>query len=383
MIGRSVSLLLFSTLAIVGVAACGTPTGDPPSTDGDEASTSDGGEVESGTSESETDGSTGTDTAIDTDTGTDSTGTDTAETPLLPDGRGNYVVSMFGGASTTTRWSIVRTLVLSPVDATHGTVGSESWAWHQDTFTGDAHVNKVETGYTTAGGPYVGAIKTPLGFQPGSPGTPLQGEYVLDESLLTITWQSGKWDSWELSTPLSHPTTMITLVDSNYEARHGWGFGSRAPLDTGATMSEVLATPNLSFQHLWGNRYDAPDHENLSYFPLSNYLQCSPVAIMVDEPAPLVCDRWHSYVAGDPSVDGRRNFWNQQLGEVGCAEAGHPCPDPSCNQTTIGELGGHTLAMLQVLDDDGVFRGWVATEASLHGHYSGGALVAASYWLEP
>ena len=48
MIGRSVSLLLFSTLAIVGVAACGTPTGDPPSTDGDEASTSAGHSDEGG-----------------------------------------------------------------------------------------------------------------------------------------------------------------------------------------------------------------------------------------------------------------------------------------------------------------------------------------------
>jgi hypothetical protein len=325
------------------------------------------------------------DTHADTDSGIDTDTSETGLVDLLPDGRGNFVVSMFGGASTTSRWSILRTLALNPTDATRGLVESESWAWYQDRFSGDALVNKVETGYTTAGGPYTGTVKTPLGFEPGASGTALHGVYTLDEgALLTITWESGKWDTWSFSTPTSYPITLITLVASSYNALYGWGFGSRAPLDgPGASMSEIRTAGDLTFQDLWGNNYGVTDYENSTHFPLGSYLSCSDVAIMVEEVQPLVCDRWHSYVAGDAIVDGRRNFWNHQLGSVGCYEDGHPCPDATCDQTTIGYLGGHTVAMFQVLDDDGVFRGWVGTEASLHGRYTGGAIVAASYWMQP
>ncbi|NUQ00059.1 MAG: hypothetical protein HUU35_09430, partial [Armatimonadetes bacterium] len=306
-------------------------------------------------------------------------------TAWLPDGRGFYVLSMMGGGSDTTRWSILRTLELTAVDPTQGTVQSESWAWYQDRFTGDATDTKVETGYTTAGGPYTGTIKTPLDFQPGNPGTALTGTYLRGEDgSLTITWSSGKWDRWTLSTPVDYPVTMLTLHSSSYEARHAWGFGSRSPIDMeGASMEQIRAAGDLTFADLWGNNYDADDYQNDTHFPLPSYLACSSQAIMVEEPQELVCDRWHSYVAGDPTVDGRRNYWNHQLGQVGCYESGHTCPDATCDQTTISELGGHTLAMFQVLDDDGVFRGFVATEASLHGRYTGGAIVAASYWMQP
>lgn len=138
-------------------------------------------------------GDSGSDSATPSDTGADSavpdTDTDTGAPPdLLPDGRGYYVVSMFGGTSSTTRWSILRTLALTANDATQGAVESDSWAWYQDRFTGDASVNKVETGYTTAGGPYDGVVRTPLGFAPGSAGTALHGVYALGgDGPLTIT----------------------------------------------------------------------------------------------------------------------------------------------------------------------------------------------------
>ncbi|MCB9794598.1 MAG: hypothetical protein H6741_17920 [Alphaproteobacteria bacterium] len=303
----------------------------------------------------------------------------------LPGGRAYYVLSMFGGESTTSRWSILRTLELSPEDETHGAVLSESWAWYQSRFTGDASTNKVPTGFTTAGGPYTGVVRTPLGFEPGSPGTTLRGSYTLEgEARLSITWESGKQDSWAISEPLDYPVSMLTLESSDYAALHAWGFGSTTPISgEGASVEQLRAAGDLSFQDLWGNAYDAADYQNRTYFSMSRYLGCSEQAMMIEEPQDLACDRWHSYVAGDPALVGRRSYWNHQLGEVGCYEADHACPDASCEQWTIGEGGGHTLAMLQVLDDDGVFRGWVAAEASLHGRYTGGALVGASYWMQP
>jgi hypothetical protein len=309
---------------------------------------------------------------------------DTSVTPW-PDGRPNYVVAMFGGDSTTSRWSIIRNLAFSIGCGGAGSVSSVSWAWSQASFSGDASDNKVATGYTTAGGTYTGTVRTPRGFQPGSAGTALHGSYDFDETgNLVITWSSGKNETWRLSRPKPYPYTMITCIGSNYNVRRAWGFGSQAPLDNvGASVAEIRATGNLTFQDQWYNAYDTADAQSLTYLALANTMICSANAIMGQEPQPLVCDRWHTYIAGNPQQDGRKNFWNHQLGSVGCYEAGHPCPDSTCDQYVIGWGGGHTVAMFQVLDDDGVFRGFVAAEASLHGRYTGGAIVGASYWMQP
>ncbi|TNF33656.1 MAG: hypothetical protein EP329_08105 [Deltaproteobacteria bacterium] len=318
----------------------------------------------------------------------DTTPTDTATadtTPAgtpLPGGRPSYVVGMFGGYTTTSRWSILRTLAFS----TDGAVAAVSWVWHQDTFTGNAATHKVATGYTTAGGDYTGVVRTPKGFQPGAAGTPLHGTFAYDaDGNLLITWSSGKTETWRFSTPTPHPYRMITCIGSSYGVRRAYGFGSQAPLTgVGATMAQIRAAGNLTVQNSWINAYDTADHQNLTYFAMSAYTVVNPNAMKTTESStPNVCDRWHTYVAGHPASDGRKNYWNHQLGVVGCAEADTPCPTNACTQTTIGVGGGHTLAMLQVLDDDGVFRGWVAAEASLHGRFTGGAVVGVSYWLQP
>ena len=148
-------------------------------------------------------------------------------------------------------------------------------------------------------------------------------------------------------------------------------------------MAQIRAAGNLTFQDSWVNAYDTADARNQTYFNMAAYSVVNESAMMTAESQPSICDRWHTYVAGKPAQDGRKNLWNHQLGTVGCHEAGTPCPTSSCAQTTIGAGGGHTLAMFQVLDDDGVFRGWVAAEASLHGRFTGGAVVGSSYWIQP
>ncbi|MEZ4336449.1 MAG: hypothetical protein R3B82_07470 [Sandaracinaceae bacterium] len=300
----------------------------------------------------------------------------------LPGGRPHFVVAMFGGPSTTERWVILRNLAF----ARDGTVTShESWIWKQDAFTGDSSTNKVDTGYTTAGGAYTGTVRTPVGFEPGASGTTLDGTFGFDAmGNVEITWSSGKTETWRSSHPTAYPVTMLTCIGSSYGVRRAYGFGSQAPLyGVGATLEQMRAAGNLRFQDLWGNAYGVADHRNETYFAMDGYDVVNPTAMMIGEASiPNVCDRWHSYVAGDPARDGRRSFWNQQLGVVGCHDAGTTCPTDACRQYTISRGGGHTIAMLQVLDDDGVFRGWVAAEASLHGRYTGGAVVSASYWLQ-
>lgn len=315
-----------------------------------------------------------------------------AHAVALPGGRPNYVVGMFGGATTTTRWSIIRNLAFS----TNGTVTSVSWVWAQNTFTGDATTNKIYTGYTTAGGQYNGVVKTPKGFQPGAAGTSLSGTFGYDgNGDLAITWSSGKTETWRMSTPKPYPYTMITCIGSNYSVRKAWGFGSQAALyGTGATIAQIKAAGDLSFKDEWYNAYNAADGQNTVALLISGHNICSSTAMMNNEPqAPCHPNRWHSYIAGNPTQDGRKTFWNQQRGLVTCSEDGAPCPTPNdtvgthaghpCTSQVLGYLGGHTYAFFQVLDDNGVFRGFVGAEASLHARATGNAIVGASYWMQP
>jgi hypothetical protein len=72
-----------------------------------------------------------------------------------------------------------------------------------------------------------------------------------------------------------------------------------------------------------------------------------------------------------PTRDGRKNYWNHQLGSVTVAEGGGSCISPG---------GGHTDALLQIIDDTGTFQGWVGAEASFNARTYGNAVVAAFYY---
>jgi hypothetical protein len=75
-------------------------------------------------------------------------------------------------------------------------------------------------------------------------------------------------------------------------------------------------------------------------------------------------DQWRSALVV-PSGLGRRAFWQHQVqgsdGDVG---------------TCFGSGGGHTVALLQALDDAGHFAGFVGAEASLNGRSLHNAVVA-------
>ncbi|MBI5381684.1 MAG: hypothetical protein HZA31_07275 [Opitutae bacterium] len=317
-----------------------------------------------------------------------------AATPL-PGGRPRYVTAMFGGDTTTSRWSIMRTLSFTAGSGSTGTVTAKSWAWYQATFTGDATVNKVATGYTTSGcTPSTGVVKTPLGYQPGQTGTTLNGTYTFNGSgQLVITWSSGKTDTWRFdnTSGLSYGSAiqMITCVGSNYSVRYAWGFGSQASLSSGATIAQIKAGGDLTFKNEVFSRYNDPDAFNSTGLVglASLYSQCNSnmMKITDGDASGINCNGcWRSYIAGNPTTDGRKVYWNQQQCVVACVDAGiNPCNEATCNFTTIGSLGGHTYAFMQVLDDNGVFRGFVGAEASLHTRAYGCAIVGASYWMQP
>jgi hypothetical protein len=85
---------------------------------------------------------------------------------------------------------------------------------------------------------------------------------------------------------------------------------------------------------------------------------------------------YHSYFAANAAVDGRKVYWNNQRGVVQQLEN----PNTTCISASGG---GHTNALLQAIDDNGQFVGFVGVEASLNQKKYGQAVVAAYAMLTP
>ncbi|MBX3738751.1 MAG: hypothetical protein KF715_18810 [Candidatus Didemnitutus sp.] len=299
----------------------------------------------------------------------------------LPGGRAYYVVTAMGGA-VSAKFVRIAQYTFTAGSGSTGTVTEQFKYWNQSTFTGDSNTNKVLTGYTTNGCTWNCTIKTPKGYQPGQAWSTLSGTYIIDvNGRCVITWTGGQYETWTISSPKSY-YSMFTIFNSNYDVQHAWGFGSNTGFSSGATIAQMKSGGTLTNYVYWQNSYGVPDSQNLNgWLDLTTYNICGTSNSMT-LPAPPgvpVCDNayWRSYFAGNPASDFRKTYWQHQLGSVACSDS------QGSSTTCISVGGGHTWAMLQVLDDSGVFRGFVGVEASLHAKATGNAVVATAYWVQP
>ncbi|MDP9239911.1 MAG: hypothetical protein M3O55_04630 [Actinomycetota bacterium] len=290
----------------------------------------------------------------------------------LPGGRANYVVVAIGGPA---NQMYVRLATYQ--FATNNTMTEKVWSWRQNSISGTAANMKRYSGYTTSGCLRVCAVRTPINFQPG--GTPITatGTWRMDAyGHLSIGWSWGAGETWRLDSRQAGFTSM-SIWSSNQAIVKGWGFGSNAAATSGATIGQAFAATRL-YGPLVQNVYGAnTQYLNLGFnFP--DYNRCSNSTCLQGK-AVVAADKrtwFNTYIAGNPQADGRKNFWNFQTGGVAQMEQ----PGTSCISTNGG---GHTAAMLQVIDDSGRFRGWVGVEASLVQMYWGRAIVSAFATVQP
>lgn len=293
----------------------------------------------------------------------------------LPGGRAYYVVSVMGGPTNNKFCRLARYTF-----NTAGTVTEQFYFWDQ-TFTGDAYTNKVSTGYTTNGCPHGPCtVKTPLGFQPGTSGTTLSGTYYLDvNGRVVITWTGGSVETWTVTNPAGKAYTKLTIFNSNYNLAHGYGFGSNSPFSSFATAAQMKAAGSLTNFVYWENKgYGSADSQNTTApFYLGTFSQCSNT-LTGPETATGPCDRYASYIAASGTGNLRKAYWNHQKGSVRCDDGGE--------QECISPQGGHTTALLQIIDDAGAFQGFVGAEASLHSlspACPGCAIIGSMFWTKP
>lgn len=298
----------------------------------------------------------------------------------LPGNKSNYVVVVMGG-SNYAKFVRIAQYTFTASSGSSGTVSSQFKFWDQ-IFTGDAMTNKVATGYTT--GNCIDnncVIKTPIGFQPGQAWNTIAGTYTFSSNgKVVINWTGGQQETWTVGSALSYGVVPLTIWSSNYNLQHGKAYGSNASFNTGATISQIKAGGDI-LGEVWENVYGGADINKTNlWWKNSEYQVCTSGTSMqgLENQSLPTCDhgRWHRYVAGNPTTDKRKNYYNHQLGDVTCAD------DLYTGGKCISPQAGHTAAMLQVLADDGSFKGWVSAEASLHDYVAYQAVVNIAWYMK-
>jgi hypothetical protein len=292
----------------------------------------------------------------------------------LPGGRRTYAIAMMDG----TPQSLAVRLATYEFSTT-GTVTEKYWAWKQNGISGKGNVSwtKPSSGYKTFGCRYACPVRTPVGFQKGAKPHVFTGRWSMESAtVLAIKWSPAyPVERWQLDA--SRPGIVGARLLSARGAAYGWGVGSNAPAAKGVSLSTVYAA-NWITGPFAENAY-TPTTRLLSVgWSAQDYTLC-PGGTCMQGRSMTAGDRstwYHSYFAANAAVDGRKVYWNNQRGVVQQLEN----PNSFCISASGG---GHTNALLQAIDDNGRFVGFVGVEASLNQKKYGQAVVAAYAMLTP
>ena len=294
----------------------------------------------------------------------------------LPGGKPNYVVSVIGGGLDQHHVRIAQYTFTAGSGST-GTVHETFWYWHQYNFTGGASTNKVQTGYSSRGtGCNNCPIRAPKGFQPGSNGKTLTGTYYKDTNgRIVITWTGGQRETWSVSTAVGY--VKLTLFNSNFNLRKGEAYGSTASFSKAASRDDIK---NLTLYQTLRSASNCPSGKcptaSNGYMtekvrvPLyfgsgpSPYVPCSGSPCLS-----LINSSWRSIFVV-PTGQGRRSYWQSQNHGV-----------DNYYGVCFSTGGGHTWALLQIIDDNGKFIGFVGAEASLASKYADANAVVSQMTL--
>ncbi|MFF0729749.1 hypothetical protein [Streptomyces sp. NPDC004134] len=300
----------------------------------------------------------------------------------LPGGKKNFVVSL-GSLRDGSRenWTRLGTYAFD----TNGTVTARTYLWNQKT-----PVARQKTGTTPDLSCATGAndsrthvrrceTLTAGGFL-GAPAETRTGTYTTrtDASgaqLVHITWQIGQAWSEQWAVTLTPDRTLARLdYRFNTLATHGYAYGSNAEFTTRRAMSSVLAFPGTLKQDIvsWGN--DRVGTSTGQTFQHKQFRMCTTVThclTYVQPSSAAACQKaggCPNYGGGTTadvtsiqyhllkvsSYDRRDSLW-------------HWCTCLAMERNEFCYTGNsHVKPMLQIIDDNGNFHGWVGAEASFY-----------------
>lgn len=272
-----------------------------------------------------------------------------AEPTNAPGGMHRFVVSI-GRVDTTVRTNWVR---LGTYSFTRTNEVTEShWHWSQS--------KRVARSYTGVTAPNCGArncnVQTGNGYQSTSAPKSLRGTYTVTGSVLRITWDGGIWEEWTVTSAAAGKLAKLTFKANSFGATHGFGYGSNAEWSTRASMAQIASANHNAFIHtyyLWKTNSGTPyiDHATGGPFWYRSFAVCTGSKCAAGR-----TDKAQYYISlPNPTSTGRRDtLWHWF----------------TANADGRGEYcytgNSHVKPLMQIIDDAGVFHGWVGIEASIN-----------------
>lgn len=236
-----------------------------------------------------------------------------------------------------------------------GKVSESHYHWSQR-----ERVTRSYTGVQAQGCPSRDCeVQTANGFQSTSPPEKLNGTYTVDGNILKITWDEAGTEQWDISQAIEGKLAKIEYRDSSYGATHGFGYGSSAQWGDRASMSDIAAFDHGKFEHeyyLWKTDNGDPyvDEGSGSPFWMRDWTECAGGDCLGGKNGGD-SDGTEYYLSkpNSDSSDRRDTLWHWRT----------ELADGRGEYCYTGN--SHVKPMMQVIDSDGGFHGWVGVEASL------------------
>ncbi|GHJ38621.1 hypothetical protein [Streptomyces sp. TS71-3] len=268
-----------------------------------------------------------------------------------PAGMSRFVVAI-GGLRTSSRENWVR---LGTYSLTADGKATEShFHWTQR-----SRVPRSYTGVTAADcGARNCQVQTANGFQATSSPQHLTGTYTVTGSVLHFDWDGNGWEEWNVSEPIAGKLAELTFRGSSFGATHGYGFGSNAAWTQRASMAQIASFDWSSLKHdyvLWKTDSGTPylDQGAGSPFWNQDWTACTSARCLGGTTGGGDTQYYLS-TANATSTDRRDTLWHWRTALA----------DGRGEHCYTGN--SHVKPMLEVIDSDGGFHGWVAVEASLN-----------------
>ncbi|MCA2227771.1 hypothetical protein [Nonomuraea aurantiaca] len=297
----------------------------------------------------------------------------------LPGGKANYVVTLGRlRADVRDNWVRLGTYQF----ATDGTITARTYLWWQTAPAareGTGTTPDLDSCSTVSGA--VGhprarhcEVLTAGGFM-DSPPESRTGTFNVAGDVLNITWNFAQaWsEQWYLR-PNSDGTLVRLESKYNTFATHAYGYGSNAALSTRRAMSTVQAFPGTLKQDLasWTKENVTTStgqvFTNTAYHTCTTTTWCLTYAQPSSASACQASGGCPNYGGGTPTNDSSIQYYLAKVSSNDRRDTlWHWC---TCLAREHGEFcytgNSHVKPLLQILDDDGGFHGWVGAEASFY-----------------
>jgi hypothetical protein len=282
----------------------------------------------------------------------------TAAVAELPLGKRHFAIAV-GGLRVDSVQNWVR---LGLYDfAEDGTVTERHWHWSQR-----KRVVRSYTGFQASGCPSRDCeVQTGGGYESSTAPESLAGTYTVEGDRLRITWNGGLWEEWTLSERAGGALAAVEHVDNNFGMTYGFGYGSNAGWDARVSAEQIAAIDHETLvhrYHLWKTSEVSEDpyiDEGDGDPPwVTDWTECGGGECLgavtdggTDPPSPSE----HYVAPASAPADHRRDaYWHWRRSHAD--DQGRYCYNGN----------SHVKPMLQIVDDNGAFHGWVGVEASLN-----------------